>query len=87
MWTDTHAQHCAAGSVIYFIGAVVIGQVLSVVMRVGDADENLSQVLFSMAAASSLSIIPLADSLPPERVGPRFLQVMAFLAALLQGYT
>ena len=49
---------------IYFLGAVAIGHLLSAAMRAGKDVEMFSQVLLSLSEALTESIIPLADRFP-----------------------
>ena len=64
MHASTRARACAAFSVIYFLGAVAIGHLLSAAMRAGKDVEMFSQVLLSLSEALTESIIPLADRFP-----------------------
>ena len=71
--------------VLYFIGSVFVGEVLNLVMRLRKADK-VSTGLGSIAAIGLWSVLPLADSIPQEMIGPKRLRIMLVIAIIIKAY-
>ena len=71
--------------VLYFIGAVCVGEALYVAMRWGKG-EPVSTMLAAVASATTWSLIPLSDAMPQLVIGPRALRTILVLACVVKGY-
>ena len=71
-------------SVVYFIGACIVSEVLTFVMRWGHT-EPLSEALLSSAGLACFIIVPLSDSLDRTHFSVRFVRVAALLGVLVKG--
>ena len=70
--------------VLYFVGRVVGGAVLSTAMRSGKT-EMLSVALINVSAMAIFLAVPLFDSIPRSVLSNVVLRVLAILAALVKG--
>ena len=71
--------------VLFFVGAVCVGEALYVVMR-WSKGAPVSTVLTTVAAVATWLVIPLLDAMPQHIISPKALSTTLVLAVLVKGY-
>ena len=77
--------------VLYFVGGVVISEVLILVMKIANQDEmsfpyTISVVLAGIASCGVFVIVPLFDSCPRSAIGSTALRTLVVLAAGVKAF-
>ena len=70
---------------LYFVGAVCVGEALYVVMR-WSKGAPVSTVLTTVAAVATWLVIPLLDAMPQHIISPKALSTTLVLTVLVKGY-
>ena len=78
------ARTLVCGSVVYFIGACIVSEVLTLLMLLGHT-EPLSEAFLSSAGAAGFIIVPLSDSLDRKHFSLTFVRVAALMGAFVKG--